>query len=360
MAVRAVLARAPALTAAHLCALASAASSDLTRCIDLETLARVALPERAGAYLTFPDERLLDSDLRWIDSAGAKLIAALDPSYPELLLQLADAPPVLYLLGQIEQLGSKQIAMVGARNATAQGCRAAREFAAEFAGARITVTSGLAAGIDAHSHEGALSAAGATIAVCGTGLDRIYPTQHAGLAERIRGQGALVSEFPPGTPPLRANFPRRNRVISGLSSGIVVVEAARQSGSLSTARHALRQGRPVFARPGPVGHSLSGGCHELIRAGARLVEKPSQVLSQLGIPHKNERVARRRDRRAAAAAMDKGYEMLLDALGFEPATVDVLAFRTGLTAESIASMLLVLELQGHVASYPGGRFGRIP
>jgi DNA processing protein len=226
--------------------------------------------------------------------------------------------------------------------------------------AGITITSGLALGIDAASHEGALRGGGATVAVCATGLDRVYPTQHAGLAERIRTSGALLSEFPPGTPPLKMNFPQRNRLISGLSRGTLVVEAARHSGSLVTARRAIEQGRAVFAIPGSIHDPLRGGCHQLIRDGATLVEEPAKVLSSLKIPLPDEALVRRRRQRAPPSVMDKGYEMLLDAVGFEPTTVDVLVFRTGLAGESITSMLLVLELEGRIASYPGGRFGRIP
>ncbi len=360
VAVRAVLARAPALTAAHLHELLEAAGNDITRCIDPDTLARVALPAPTRSCLTLPDGAALDSDLRWIQVSGARLIASTEADYPPALLELPSAPPILFVLGDARAPSACQLAMVGSRNASAHGCRTAFEFAARFAESGLAVTSGLALGIDAHSHAGALSAGGPTIAVCGTGLDRVYPSQHAALADRIRASGALVSRFPPGTAPLPRNFPLRNQLISALSRGTLVVEAAPHSGSLITARHALKQGRRVFALPGAAGHPLSAGCHKLIREGARLVERPSEVLLELKLPFKKERVTRRRDGRGAAAAMDKAFEMLLDAVGFEPVTIDVLAIRTGLRGESIASMLLALELQGHIASYPGGRFGRIP
>jgi DNA processing protein len=218
----------------------------------------------------------------------------------------------------------------------------------------------LALGIVAASHRGALAGGGVTIAVCGTGLDRVYPIEHGELAERIRGNGALVSEFPPGTPPLKGNFPQRNRVISGLSMGTLVVEAAVQSGSHSTARHARKQGRNVFAVPGSIASPLSAGCHQLIREGASLVWRPEDVLLELEIPLPNEGLVRRRGGPGQRRAMDKGYEMLLDAVGFGPVSVDVLAVRTGLPVELITSMLLVLELEGRIAPYPGGQFGRIP
>jgi DNA processing protein len=360
VAVRAVLARAPGLSAAHVRALVCAAESDITRCLGLESIARVELPPRLRSFLVFPDSATVDSDLKWIEASGARLLTIMDEDYPGQLLELPDPPPVLFVLGDPRILSTRQIAMVGARNATDHGSRTAHEFARFFATAGLTVTSGLAVGIDAASHRGALSSSGVTVAVCGTGLDTVYPTQHAVLAEHIRARGALLSQFPPGTPPLRINFPRRNRLISGLSTGTVIVEAALRSGSLITARLAHEQGRGVFAIPGSIRSPLSAGCHELIRAGARLVEHPAEVLSHLKIPFENEQLVKRQNTPAAPAAMDKGYEMLLDAVGFEPATVDVLVVRTGLPCESIASMLLDLELQGRIASYPGGRFGRIP
>jgi DNA processing protein len=360
IAVRAVLARASALCAAHVHALVAAADGDITRAIEQGTLGSVDLPPAARASLVFPDERKLDSDLAWIEASGAQLLASTDADYPAQLRQLPDAPAVLFVLGDVTKLSSLQLAMVGARQATREACNTAGEFAEVFARAGITITSGLALGIDAASHEGALRGGGQTVAVCATGLDSVYPTQHTGLAERIRASGALLSEFPPGTPPLRMNFPHRNRLISGLSRGTLVVEAARYSGSLITARRAAEQGRAVFAIPGCIHHQLSGGCHKLIRDGATLVRTAADVLSELKIPLPDEALVRRGGRRIRGRAMDKGYEMLLDAVGFEPATVDVLVVRTGLPGDSIASMLLALELEGRIASYPGGRFGRIP
>jgi len=359
LAVKIVLARAPALCAAHVQQLVAAAAGDMARIIELETLNRVKLPPAARASLVFPDQALLKSDLEWIEASGAQLLASTDADYPALLRQLPDAPAVLFVLGDRQKLASLQLAMVGARKATSTGCNRAREFAEYFVRAGITITSGLALGIDAASHEGALRGGGQTVAVCATGLDRLYPTQHAGLARRICSSGALLSEFPPGTPPLQMNFPRRNRLISGLSRATLVVEAAVHSGSLVTARCAMEQGRPVFAIPGFIHHG-SSGCHKLIQQGATLVETPAQVLKVLKIPLPAQGLVRRKGHRIRPGAMDKGYEMLLDAVGFEPATVDVLVLRTGLSGESIASMLLALELEGRIASYPGGRFGRIP
>lgn len=359
-AVRAVLARTPALSAEHLRNLVTNAESRFAHCLDPGNLARTPLPPRARSYLKQFDQQALERDLEWIGSSGARLLAVTDRDYPGLLGALHEAPPVLYVLGNPRVLCQPQIAMVGARSASDHGRSTARRFAMCLARSGLTVTSGLAFGIDAASHEGALEAGGTTIAVCGTGLDIVYPTQHNALATKIRASGALVSQFPPRTPPRPANFPRRNSVVSGLAQATLVVEAARQSGSLITARLAGKQGRAVFAIPGPLRSALSAGCHDLIRAGARLVENPAELLFDLRIPHENEKVAADPNHLEAPAALDKGYEMLLDAVGFEPATVDVLAIRTGFAVDSVASMLLVLELQGHIASYPGGQFGRIP
>jgi DNA processing protein len=226
------------------------------------------------------------------------------------------------------------------------------------------VTSGLAKGIDAASHEGALAAGGRSIAVCGTGLDRVYPAAHLELAARIAAQGACVSEFPPGTAAIAANFPRRNRIISGLARGTLVVEAARDSGSLITARRALEQGREVFAIPGSIQSPLSAGCHELIRDGARLVSHPGEVVSELGIPIEKITLSKQLltiapDPPDAGHPLDKAAEMLLDALGFEPASIDDLVDRTGLTPGSLASVLLILELDRRIEPRPGGLFCRV-
>jgi DNA processing protein len=276
-----------------------------------------------------------------------------------MLAQTVGAPPVLFVLGSVDALHSPQLAIVGSRNPTAAGRKTARDFAAWFARAGLTITSGLAVGVDAASHEGALLVDGITVAVCGTGLDAVYPFENTRLAARIREKGALVSEFPPRTEPSKRNFPRRNRIISGLSHGTLVVEATCRSGSLVTARWAAEQGRDVFAIPGSIHSPLSRGCHKLIRDGAKLVEEAGDVLSELQITLCGQRVMRATHRRKGVAPLDKEYEMLLDALGFEPATIDVLVERTGLPGESIASMLLILELEGCVAALPGGRYDRI-
>ena len=359
-AVCAVLARAPTLRAHHLSALVAAANGSLEHSIEPGTLSRVALPRAAHQHVLRPDPTLLAADLKWIHSSGVRLLVSTDADYPQPLLQLPDAPAVLFVLGDPRALRTRQLAMVGARSATEPGRRTAHRYAHYFARAGLTITSGLALGIDAASHEGALQGGGATIAVCGTGLDIIYPSRHRALAERIRRSGAIISEFPPGTPPRAMHFAQRNRLISGLCLGTLVVEADLQSGSLITARGTRALQRKVFAIPGSISNALSRGCHKLIREGGTLVEEPSEVLTTLEIPLPKQKLIQPSGHPEPGEAMDKGYEMLLDAVGFEPATVDALALRTGLPGESIASMLLALELEGHIAAYPGGRFGRIP
>jgi len=361
---RAVLARTPALNAAQLRTLLAAAGGEPECALSPQVLRNVDLTSAARAFLAAPDESAVDADLAWLAASGAQIVLCTDTDYPPLLNEISGPPAVLYVRGSLAVLASAQLAMVGSRNPTPPGLATAREFAAWFARAGLTVTSGLAAGIDAASHEGALAGGGTTVAVLGTGLDRIYPAEHAPLAERIRLQGALVSELPPRTAPRRQHFPRRNRIISGLSLGTLVVEAARYSGSLITARLAAEAGREVFAIPGSIHSPLSRGCHQLIKDGARLVEEAADVMSELRISVSKEQLtspANTPERAPVRApALDKEYEMLLDALGFEPATIDILIARTHLRPESVASMLLILELDGRVAALPGGRFGRLP
>jgi DNA processing protein len=359
----ALLARTPGLTADHLRALVDATGSlESAASIGSNVVPGIELPPAARAFLAAPDHAAIDADLRWIDESGAHAVPITSERYPALLATISRAPPVLYVLGHVDVLSSPQLAMVGSRSPTATGRSTARDFAAFFARAGLTITSGLALGIDAASHEGALLGNGSTVAVCGCGLDVTYPRQHAQLAARIRERGALVSEFPPRTAPYPAHFPRRNRIISGLSFGTLVVEAAHQSGSLITAQHALEQGREVFAIPGSIHNPLARGCHALIATGAKLVEGAADVLSELGNFLDPQVLARAAtasaDRHGAALKLDKEYEILLDALGFEPASIDVLVSRTGFPTESVASMLLILELQGRIKPRAGGRYGR--
>lgn len=322
-------------------------------------LVSLGLTTRAAGLLARPDQAAIDADLRWLEKTAAQLLPATDPAYPALLRESPDAPAVLYLMGNRSALAGPQVAMVGSRNPTAGGRDTARRFAAWFSQAGLGVTSGLALGIDAACHEGALQAGGPTVAVLGCGLDTCYPRENRQLFERIREHGALISEFPPGTEPRAALFPQRNRIIAGLASGTVVVEAASRSGSLITARLAGVAGRDVFAIPGSIHNEMVRGCHELIRQGAKLVERPEDVLSELKISLSHQLLADSTPGPPTGPVLDKEYKILLDALAFEPASVDTLMERTGLNSESIASMLLVLELDGHVAPHPGGRYSRL-
>lgn len=305
----------------------------------------------------------IERDRRWLDHTQHHLVTWGSPDYPPLLAQLPDAPIVLFIRGSRDAVALPQLAIVGSRNPTPSGRETARQFAAHLARCGLIVTSGLAAGIDAAAHQGALDAAAITIAVCGTGLDIVYPSNHAALAAAIAQQGALVSEFPPGVSARRENFPRRNRIIAGLSLGTLVVEAALRSGSLITARLAAEQGREVFAIPGSIHNPLARGCHQLIRDGARLVETADDIFSELrslcaALPHSPPLTEALDATGVSLRALDKGYEILLDALGFEPAGVDQLIARTGLRADEVASMLLILELEGRIESSPGGLYVR--
>jgi DNA processing protein len=315
-------------------------------------------------HLRNPHWEEVESDLRWLEAPDHHLITCRDPYYPALLREIPDPPPALFLQGDPALLSNPQLAVVGSRNPTPGGRETAWEFARFLAAAGITITSGLAIGIDGAAHEGALSGNGETIAVTGTGLDRVYPAQQRSLAHQIAEQGALVSEFPPGTPPLPANFPRRNRIISGLSLGVLVVEAALKSGSLITARLAVEQGREVFAIPGSIHNPLARGCHALIRQGAKLVETAEDIVEELASLFGSLTLSAAPAGKASATdpgkpmEFDPEYLRLLEQIGFDPVTVDQLVERSGLTATAVSSMLLLLELEGHVSSAPGGRYCR--
>jgi DNA processing protein len=326
-------------------------------------LESLGLAAATSAALQAPDAARIAADRRWVESEHISLIDAADPRYPPLLAQAPAAPALLYVKGDGAYLRTPQLAMVGSRNPTQPGQRTARAFAGFLSAAGLTITSGLAIGIDAASHEGALEAGGLTIAVLGSGLDAIYPRQHSALAARIAARGALVSEYPPGSAPLKANFPRRNRIISALCLGTLVVEAARRSGSLITARLAAEQGREVFAIPGSIHNPLARGCHALIRSGAKLVESAADILSELKFNKEKQHVVGDARGRATAGSalpwLDKDHKILLDALGFEPASLNTLVERTGLPGESVASMLLFLELEDVVGLHSGGRYLRL-
>jgi DNA processing protein len=306
-----------------------------------------------------PDESLLASDSEWLGADGNYAIAIGDERYPALLNEIADPPALLFVRGDPALLLRPQIAIVGSRNPTPTGVDTARAFAAHLARAGLVITSGLAEGIDAAAHEGALSALAPTVAVLGTGVDRVYPARHRELAHRVAAQGALVSEFPVGTSAAREHFPRRNRIISGLSLATLVVEAGLRSGSLITARLAAEQGREVMAIPGSIHSPLARGCHALIRQGAKLVETASDVLEELAPLASFAMEAMAPPDAQQTPQTDDATAQLLECMGFEPVTVDTLVERTGLTAGAVSSMLLKMEIHGAVAQSPGGRYVRV-
>ena len=279
-----------------------------------------------------------------------------DPCYPLALKEIADPPPILFVTGNIHLLSTPQIAIVGSRNPTQDGKKIAHDFARSLSHAGFTITSGLAIGIDAASHQGALAENGYTIAVAGTGLDLIYPACHTQLAAEIVIHGAMVSEFPPGTAPKANHFPRRNRIISGLCQGLLVVEAAKQSGSLISARMALEQNREVFAIPGSIHNPLARGCNALIREGAKLVETTQDILDELTVYNQLDR---KKPNPAEQSKLDLEQQKLLNLILYSPTSVDNLVAQTGESVEAIASMLLLLELQGYITSASGGGYIRI-
>ncbi len=301
-----------------------------------------------------PDE--LSRSLVWLAEPGHALLAWDDAAYPSALLTIGDPPPVLHYAGKLDLLNRPALAIVGSRNATPQGRENAEAFAAALSAAGLTIVSGLAQGIDAAAHRGGLAGAGNSVAVVGTGIDRIYPAANKALAHRLAEEGGLLSQFTLGTPPLPGNFPRRNRVISGLVRGVLVVEATLNSGSLITARFAAEQGREVFAIPGSIHSPFSKGCHRLIKEGAKLVETAQDVLEELGLAPAG---TSGRALTGSAPAPDGDAARVLAALGHDPADVDLLAERTGLDASAIAVALVELELAGQVAQLPGGAFQRV-
>lgn len=294
--------------------------------------------------------------LRWAAESGHFIITLADELYPRALLEIPDPPSLLYAHGRIELLQRSCLAIVGSRNATAQGESNAASFAKALSDAGLTIVSGLALGIDAAAHRGGLEGAGSTIAVLGTGIDVHYPKRNLDLARRIAAQGLLISEFPLGTGPVAGNFPRRNRLISGLAQGCLVVEAALASGSLITARSAAEQGREVFAVPGSIHSPLSKGCHALIKSGAKLVESAEDVLAELSGFRASGYASTAGFEAGAGAA---GVTTLLAHMGHDPVDVDSLCARAGMSAEQVASELLRLELEGRVAALPGGLYQRL-
>lgn len=301
-----------------------------------------------------PNLEHAQATIDWLQLPGNHFITLADSHYPKKLLEISDPPPVLYAKGDLACLSMSAIAIVGSRNASVQGEKNAEAFAQALAMEGLCIISGMALGIDAAAHRGAITAAGKTIAVVGTGLDIVYPAKHRDLAHQIVAQGLIISEFPLGTPSRPQNFPRRNRIISGLSLGCLVVEANVQSGSLITARLAAEQGREVFAIPGSIHSPISKGCHKLIKQGAKLVDQLKDITDELlpnliGTPisvMKNEN-------------FNEDEDALLAIMGFDPIDVELLIERSNLTGEDLSAKLLMLELENKIASLPGGRYQRI-
>jgi DNA processing protein len=323
-----------------------------------QELRAAGVSETAAAFLCGRGDERLAPAIAWAETPGHHLLCPDDPLWPPLLKESGEAPLCLFVGGDPALLSLPQLAIVGSRKATPGGAETAREFAAFLAGAGLTITSGLAIGIDAEAHQGALDGGGKTIAVLGTGPDEIYPRANAGLAQRIIERGAVITEFAPGTPPRKEQFPRRNRIIAALSLGVLVVEAGIRSGSLITARLAGNYGREIFAIPGSIHSPLSKGCHQLIKQGAKLVESAddiaSEIISLTGAL--NPPAANVAAHTNETTEINADHAELLTCMGFDPVSVDRLAERTGLTAEELSSMLLILELEGRVDSLPGGYF----
>mgnify|MGYP000042897309 CR=1 FL=1 len=309
----------------------------------------------ARLLLDHDSRAAVEQALRWAEEPGNTLVTLGDPAYPASLLEIPDPPVCLYVKGDTGLLSRPALAVVGARSATPQGEANAEAFAACLSGAGLSIVSGMALGIDAAAHRGGLSGPGSTVAVIGTGADRIYPARNGDLARRIAAAGAIVSEFPLGMGPLAHNFPRRNRLIAGLACGVLVVEAAVKSGSLITARLATDCGREVFAIPGSIHSPLARGCHRLIRDGAKLVECAEDILEELRLPVPKAAPIGETGHFQGGAGDDK----VLSALGHDPVDVDTLVHRTSLTPEALSAILLSLELEGRVARLPGGRLQRL-
>jgi DNA processing protein len=364
--------RAPGLGARQLRALFEAFGSiEAVLAASSAQLQAAGLKPEVAKALRHPDQALLEQDQAWLAGAGHHLVTIDQDQYPALLAAIPGAPPALWVVGDPDLLWRPQIAIVGSRNPSAAGLEHARDFAAELAGLGFTVTSGLAAGIDVAAHRAALDTPGAsTVAVLGTGPDRLYPARNAEVGRRIAREGALVTELLPGTPAKRSHFPSRNRIISGLSLGVLVVEAGLHSGSLITARMAGDQGREVFALPGSLHNPMARGCHRLIKQGARLVECTDDIVSELAplagelsralqaLPAQTGTPASAGPKAVPSRLDDPEYQRLWANLGHDPVPVDAVIQRSGLEARAVSSMLLMLELEGRVVLHPGGRISR--
>ena len=346
-------------------------ASDIRALVSDPACCGAGLSAESRTALKHPDLARIESDEAWLDQPDRHLVTWDQSRYPSLLRRIPSPPAALFVHGDPELLWRPQLAVIGSRNPTAAGLEFARDFATELVRCGLAVTSGLAAGIDSAAHEAALDAGGSTVAVCGTGPDQVYPASSRKLAQRIPGAGALVTEFPTGFPPRRQHFPSRNRIISGLALGVLVIEAGLNSGTLITARQAAEQGREVFALPGSLHNPLSRGCHRLIREGARLVESVHDIIEELG-PLAGQLAADLRaeletgvgdkigdDKTADTPLLnDPDYARLWDALGHDARSVEELVGLTGLQAREVSSMMLMLELRGRVRAEAGGRYVR--
>jgi len=340
--------------------LKSFASVDAILNASHKQLSSLALKAETIAALTHPQSLDISADLNWLEQENHHIITVLDDAYPEKLKQLPDAPLLLYVRGDPDYLNQPSLAMVGSRNPSAAGRNTASDFASHLSNAGITIISGLATGIDGASHKGALQGLAGTVAVVAHGLDIVYPAKHQKLAQQITENGAVISEMPIGTQPHRGLFPRRNRLISALSLGTLVVEAAQKSGSLITARCAIEQNREVFAIPGSIHNPMARGCHQLIRQGAKLVETAGDILEELCIsshtaslyPQKSEKNTPE-NLKDPHLALDPDHQKLLKCLAYEPASIDELVISSHFTAAEVASMLLILELEGIIVCQDG-------
>lgn len=327
------------------------------------SLERFGLNEQVVNYILKPDWDYIDNILSWADSNQHHVVTCIEEYYPSLLNQIYDAPVVLYVKGDPEILQLPQIAIVGSRNPSQSGKQTARKFSAELSMRGVTINSGLALGIDAMAHIGALDKNGTTLAVLAHGLDTVYPKRHTKLAEKIIGKGALVSEFPPGINPLASNFPMRNRIISGMCRGVLVVEAAQKSGSLITARLAMEQNREVFAVPGSISNPLTKGCHTLIKEGAKLVECIQDIIEEINdifINYASAEAEMATSRILDNSNTGKNQGIILEYMqAASPVSIDQLVEQTALTAEEVSSILLLMELKGLVSLEPGGLYSRL-
>ncbi len=351
--------------------------SDFTRA-SAGLLRKAGVSENSAHALRQPDRANIAKAMSWLEEPGHHIVTIDSPGYPQLLLQIPGAPLLMYVNGNPDALHLPALAIVGSRNPTRGGWQNAHDFAAHLGRSGFCILSGLAQGIDTAAHEGALDGSATTVAFLGHGIDRIYPAENRDLAYRIVANGALVTEYPLGSAPLREYFPARNRLISGCSMGTLIVEAAKRSGSLITARLASEQGREVFAIPGSIHNAMSRGCHQLIRQGAKLVESADDIVSELGpiAGHMagsiKEQTAEHMTEKATGHLMqndisaetspilsddrDDDYKLLIETLGHDPATADELVEKSGLTIDQVSSMLLILELEGEIEALHGGQY----